>query len=136
MINAPSQNTGLAKSRLSCLCTSELNAGISRKTKIIENTNAMSARIIDSKKNCTISCFLSDPNVLRMPTSLALFSERAVERFMKLTQAINNMMMAIMVNILTYSIMPPIFLPSLKSLYKCHLLIGKVKYVLILSWLC
>ena len=46
--------------------------------------------IIDSKKNCRISCLLPEPSVFLTPTSFALFSERAVERFMKLTQAINN----------------------------------------------
>ena len=87
----------------------------------------MNASIADSKKNCSTNCFLPDPSVFLTPTSFALFSERAVERFMKLTQAISSMINAMMVNSRTYSIMPPTFLPFLKSLYNRHLLMGKVK---------
>ena len=81
----------------------------------------------DSKKNCSTSCFLPDPSVFLTPTSFALFSERAVERFMKLTQAISNMINAMMVNSRTYSIMPPTFFPSLKSLCKPPFTHGKSK---------
>ena len=38
-----------------------------------------------------MSWILSEPSVLRIPTSLARFSLRAVERFMKLMQASNKM---------------------------------------------
>ena len=67
-----------------------------------------------------MSCFLPEPNVFRTPTSFALFSERAVEKFMKFTQAISNMIKATIVNSRTYSIMPPASFPFLKSLYNLH----------------
>ena len=70
---------------------------------------------------------LSEPNVLRIPTSFALLSDRAVDRFIKLTQAISRMIIPMMENKRTYSIMPPVFFPFLKSLYNLHLYIGKVK---------
>jgi len=43
---------------------------------------------MDSSRNCPISCRRRDPNVLRIPTSLALSIERAVERLIKLIPAI------------------------------------------------
>src|SRR5262249_3736846 len=123
----PAQNIGLPRFSDSCLFTILLKEGISRKTAIKEKRNAIKARIRDSKKNCSINCFLRDPNVFRTPTSFALFSERAVERFMKLIQAMRSMIKAMMLKSLTYSIIPPAFFPSLKSLYNRHLLMGKVK---------
>jgi len=38
-------------------------------------------RMTDSIRNWAISAFREEPITFRMPTSLALFSERAVERF-------------------------------------------------------
>jgi hypothetical protein len=43
---------------------------------------------IDSVRNWPINCFLNDPRTLRIPTSLARPDDRAVERFIKLMQAI------------------------------------------------
>ena len=40
-----------------------------------------------SIKNCRTSSALLEPNVFRMPTSLALFREWAVDKFIKLTLA-------------------------------------------------
>src|SRR5688500_2172503 len=59
--------------------------------------------------------------VLRIPTSLALFSEFAVVKFIKLIQASNNMKRPIIPNIHTYSMRPPVYTPLLNSEYKCHL---------------
>ena len=77
----------------------------------------------DSLKNCLISCFLSEPTALRTPTSFALFSERAVLRFMKLMQAISNTTSPRMPNIRTYFIKPPVFFPFFKITIQspfCH----------------
>src|SRR5688500_4153526 len=61
---------------------------------------------------------------LRIPTSFARFSERAVLRFMKLMHASSNTNTPVMPIIQTSSTRPPTFLPSSKSEYRCHLLIG------------
>ena len=51
--------------------------------------------IIDSVRNCAIRLFLKEPNTFLTPTSFARLDERAVERFIKLTQAINKIRIAI-----------------------------------------
>ena len=43
----------------------------------------------DSVKNCRIKADLSDPKVLRIPTSFARLRDCAVDRFIKLTLANN-----------------------------------------------
>src|SRR5271165_6738402 len=58
---------------------------------------------MDSVKNWAIKYLRGDPNTLRTPTSRARFDERAVERFMKFTQAISKMNMATAEKIYTYS---------------------------------
>src|ERR1043166_5480408 len=113
---APSQKMGWERFNDKCLSTRLLNEGKRKQTTAIERRKAANASIIDSEKNCRISCFLPEPSVFLTPTSFALFSERAVDRFMKLTQAIKRMIRAIMVKSLTYSIIPPVFFPFLKSL--------------------
>ena len=73
----------------------EFNTG----TISITITTAMiSERILrktDSNRNCRISCFLSEPMVFLTPTSLARLLDRAVERFIKLMQAISSMIKAV-----------------------------------------
>src|SRR5882724_6675062 len=59
-----------------------------------------------------------------MPTSFALFSLRAVLRFIKLMQASNNTNTPMMPKSQTNCTRPPMFFPSFHSEYKCHLLIG------------
>src|SRR2546430_4018061 len=110
-----------------CLSTNKLNDGNNKATTIIARIKAMSVKMNDSQKNCVINCFLFEPSVFLMPTSFARFSLLAVERFIKLMQAINRIITAIIENNRTYSIMPPVFLPFSKSLYKCQWLIGKTK---------
>ena len=60
----------------------------------------------DSLKNWLISCERTDPTALRIPTSLARFSERAVLKFIKLMQANNSTKTPMMVNSQTYWIRP------------------------------
>ena len=71
-----------------------------------------------------MSCSRTEPTVLRIPTSFALFSERAVLRFIKLIQASNNTNTPITANIHTYSIWPPACLPSFHEERKCQSFIG------------
>src|SRR5215213_6674408 len=123
----PIQKMGCEKSGNNSFFTSLLKEGSTKKTANMEKRKAITASMIDSKKNCVTNCFLSEPSVFRTPTSLALFSERAVERFIKLTQAIIKITKAMIPNNRTYLIIPPTFLPSLKSLNKRHLLIGNPK---------
>src|SRR6185312_104088 len=127
MAKAIIQNMGCIMFKERCLSTIKLNDGNNKETVIIARTKAMNVKMNDSQKNCTINCFLFDPSVFLMPTSFARFSLLAVERFMKLIHAINKMIIAMMENKRTYSIMPPVFLPFSKSLYKCQRLIGKTK---------
>ncbi len=53
----------------------------------IADNNDKKEIITDSVKNCRIRPNRLEPNVLRIPTSLALLSECAVDKFMKLTDA-------------------------------------------------
>ena len=57
--------------------------------------NAMKQSKNDSPMNCHINWPLSDPMTFLTPISLALFKDRAIDRLIKLMQAINNMKMAI-----------------------------------------
>src|SRR4051812_49283837 len=56
---------------------------------------------IASVKNCLINWLRAAPITLRMPTSLALFKDLTVDRFMKFKQAINKTNKAIPKNIYT-----------------------------------
>jgi len=56
----------------------------------IEIKTAIKLIRIDSPMNCFINCVLSAPKTFLMPTSLALFADLAVARFIKLMQAINS----------------------------------------------
>jgi len=84
----------------------------------------MAAVTSDSLKNWLINCPRNEPMALRMPTSLARFSLRAVLRFIKLIQASNKTKPPTREKIHTYCMAPPELTPSLNSEYKCHLLIG------------
>src|SRR5204862_1535714 len=72
------------------------------------NTKAIIVEItlynIASERNWFISCFFSEPNTLRMPTSFALFTDCAVDKFIKFTQASTMMKNAITEKIYTYLI--------------------------------
>jgi hypothetical protein len=51
----------------------------------------------DSKKNCLTSSTLLDPTTFLIPTSFARFADLAVERFMKLMQAMSKIITATIV---------------------------------------
>jgi hypothetical protein len=72
------------------LSATPLKNGSMSCTKIRESTNANIATSSDSLKNWAINWLRSEPIALRMPTSLARLSERAVVKFMKLMQASSN----------------------------------------------
>src|ERR1700753_3083025 len=118
------QNAGLDHGMDICLSATRLNDDSASCTRINENAKATVDTNNDSLKNWLMSCFRNEPNVLRIPTSLARFSERAVLRFMKLIQASSNTNVPMMPNIHTNSIFPPTITPFLNSEYRCHLLIG------------
>ena len=79
------------------LCVNDklLNAGT--KSAVIANAIKKAMRLImsDSPRNCDIRDFFSAPNTFLIPTSAERLDERAVERFMKLIHAINNVNNAI-----------------------------------------
>jgi hypothetical protein len=69
----------------------------------------------DSPRNCHIRDCFNAPETFLMPTSFALFSLLAVDRFMKLMQAINKRKPAMIERMRTISILPPFGFPSLKE---------------------
>ena len=77
----------------------ERNRGRARSTKMRAKIQDTLLFNIDSLKNCRMILPLSAPMTFRKPTSLALFAERAVERFMKLIQAMIRTKIAIAVKI-------------------------------------
>src|SRR4249920_1844076 len=95
------QNTGLENGMEMLLCVSELKEGSARRTNKRQIPKARQVSKKDSERNWMIRSFLWDPMALRTPTSLALFSERAVVRLMKLIQAINKTSEPIRINIRT-----------------------------------
>ena len=79
---------------------------------------------IDSPINWTTRDRFCAPTHLRIPTSFALFSLRAVVRFIKLIQAMRRMNAAMIAKSLTNSISPPSSLPFVKFEYKRQRLMG------------
>jgi hypothetical protein len=69
------------------LAAISLKSGSTSEAIKIAITSEINAVSIDSTKNWAISVFLSVPNTLRIPTSLARLVLRAVLRFIKLMQA-------------------------------------------------
>ncbi len=57
--------------------------------------SAIKVRRVDSPKNCLIRSDFRAPTTFRIPTSLARVECRAVDRFMKLTQARSRMQKAV-----------------------------------------
>src|SRR6185295_18981521 len=105
--NAVNQKVALLQGNPTFLSASLLNKGINRITRAMEKINQTNATKADSLRNCLINWYLSDPTVLRIPTSLALFSLRAVDRFMKLIQASISTNTPIIANSQTNCIRPP-----------------------------
>src|SRR3990170_7382313 len=87
---AMAQNTGLSKGNAIFLSANSLNQFTNNLTSTMENTKARATNINDSLKNWEINCHFADPTALRTPTSFALFSDRAVLKFIKLIQANSN----------------------------------------------
>src|SRR5688572_12698364 len=83
----PDQNHGFNHGICICFPARALNQLNEETTMINAKTNARRTTKNDSLKNWPINWDLIDPIDLRMPTSFALFSERAVLRFMKLIHA-------------------------------------------------
>src|SRR6476620_7037439 len=71
------------------------NAG--NKAAVIASAMQKAIKLIsnDSPRNCLIRELFSAPNTLRIPTSPERFEDLAVERFMKLIQAISKVNRAI-----------------------------------------
>ena len=67
---------------------------------------AINAIRVDSPKNCRIICDLFAPATFRRPISLERLDDFAVDRFIKLTHAINKTKRAMAVKIKTYFIFP------------------------------
>src|SRR5258705_12135573 len=78
----------------------------------------------DSLKNWYTSCLRMEPIVFRTPTSLALFSERAVLRFIKLIQASSKTNIPMILTSHTIRTGLSSVMPALVIGYKCQLLIG------------
>ena len=66
------------------------------KAEVMQRATVHAIKVIisASPRNCAISDDRTAPSVFRIPTSADLFEKRAVERFMKLIQAISRMNMA------------------------------------------
>ena len=115
-INMIPQKVGFANCNETSFSVMVLKAGKTNSTIIKANAKAINEITKDSLKNCPINSPRPEPMALRTPTSFALFSERAVLKFMKLMQAINKTMSPKMPKSFTYLIKPPVFMPSENSL--------------------
>lgn len=93
------------------------------------SANARIEVIKDSLRYWKMSDPLCAPTDFLIPTSLAFREALAVERFIKLMQAMTKIKAAIMENSLTYSIRPPAGLPFSKLPYKYRLAYGCKKSV-------
>src|SRR4051794_31427885 len=109
------QKRGWVRGNERCLSATVLNAGKATTVRQTAITDENELSRIASPINCLISADLCAPITFRIPTSLALLADRAVERFMKFTQAINKINTATMVKSLTYSLRPPSNCPFLKD---------------------
>ncbi len=81
----------------------------------METINAKMVTRSDSLKNWRISWPRTEPIAFRMPTSLARFSDRAVDKFIKLMQARISTKMPMMAYSRTNLILPPTLIPPSKS---------------------
>src|SRR6185503_16616474 len=67
-----------------------LNSGSSAQAPASASTVASNVTSTDSERNKAISRLRDDPSTLRTPSSRLRLAERAVDRLIKLIQAINN----------------------------------------------
>ena len=72
-----------------------LNKGSKSHAIITAAAVATNVTSSDSVKNCAIKLLRGEPSTLRTPTSRARLEERAVDKFIKLTQAIRRIKQAI-----------------------------------------
>src|SRR5579863_4674297 len=86
---------------VNCCPDRRLKNGKSDKATIKASTIAPKQYKIDSTRNCVTRSLRLDPSTFRTPTSRLRPAERAVERFMKLTQANSRIKTAIIMNIRT-----------------------------------
>jgi hypothetical protein len=106
----PSINIMVEKGRLlnsRCFLAISLKNGRSNSAINKANINEINVSRIDSPKNCLAICDLVAPITFLMPTSVALFADLAVARFIKLIQAIMRINNAIIEKIITSFILPP-----------------------------
>src|SRR5215831_5540323 len=83
-----------------------------------DNMEAIRLIRIDSVRNCLTRLLRSEPRTFRTPTSFARLEERAVERFIKLTQAMSKMKIAMAEKMYTYWIL--LFAPNSATLSECR----------------
>src|SRR5450432_2369867 len=118
------QNKGFEKGIDIFLSASSLNHESDDKISKSESIKATNTTKNDSLKNCCTSCPFKEPIALRMPTSLARFSARAVLKFIKLMQASNSTKTPTIPKSHTNVMRPPSGKPFLKSEYKCQSFMG------------
>src|SRR5262245_51216596 len=94
-----------------CLPVKKLNCGSKSHAHNIERTIADIVSKTDSQRNLKISCLRSAPTTFLIPTSFILLEAFAVDRFIKLMQAITKIKTAIRENSFTYSILLPVWEP-------------------------
>src|SRR5882672_6579545 len=82
-------------STLICFPASWLNNGNNNAAIPNARNNERKLTNTDSVKNWVMRLERSEPATFRMPTSFARLAERAVDRFIKFTQAISKIKMAI-----------------------------------------
>src|SRR4028118_1763633 len=75
------------------------NNGSNKKLSPSARTKAIKDKRTASQRNCLIREAFSAPSTFLTPISNALFEERAVERFIKLTHAISKVTMVIDIRI-------------------------------------
>ena len=99
-----------------CTCSNSINRPPPvPRSRMFSHVFGTNDKRTDSPKNCQTKAFFLAPTTFRTPTSFALFSLRAVLKFIKLIQAITKTIMAMMANKRILSISPPISTPFSNS---------------------
>src|SRR5882757_318530 len=106
--NAQIQNAVLSKGSCTFFAANELNNGSRKITRKIENINDTKATSTLSLRNWRMSWLRDEPTVLRMPTSFARFSLRAVLRFIKLMHTSSSTNVPMIENNHTNCMAPPV----------------------------
>ena len=119
--NAKTNFTSLNKLSSSCLPKAWLYKGNNNSTNAKAKTKEINTNIIASPKNCMATCPRLAPSTLRMATSLARWLTLAVDKFIKLIQAINKINAATILKVIISVLSPigvksPIFPASFRAL--------------------